>query len=74
MATALDVLSGIGPECHAIYVVDDACPEESGKLVGSECRDPRVRVLTHAANQGVGGATLTGYRTALAGHPVGASR
>ena len=29
-------------------------------------RDPRVRVLRHAANQGVGGATITGYRAALA--------
>lgn len=62
----LEVLSAIGPECQAIYVVDDACPEGSGKLVDSECRDPRVRVLTHAVNEGVGAATLTGYRTALA--------
>ena len=29
----LDVISGIGPEVSKIYVVDDACPDESGKLV-----------------------------------------
>jgi dolichol-phosphate mannosyltransferase len=62
----LDVLRGIGEECDRIYVVDDACPEATGKWVEEECRDPRVRVLCHAANQGVGGATLTGYRQALA--------
>jgi len=61
----LDVLDGIGPECGAIYVVDDACPEKTGDLVESECRDPRVRVIRCEQNQGVGGATLRGYRAAL---------
>ena len=61
----LDVLSGIGPECQAIYVVDDGCPEATGDHVEAECRDPRVRVLRHDANQGVGAATLTGYQAAL---------
>jgi dolichol-phosphate mannosyltransferase len=61
----LDVLSGIGPECRAIYVVDDACPEGTGDFVEAECHDPRVRVLRHETNQGVGGATLTGYQASL---------
>jgi glycosyltransferase involved in cell wall biosynthesis len=60
------VLAGIGPEVAAIYVVDDACPEGSGDAVEASVRDPRVRVLRHERNQGVGGATLTGYRQALA--------
>ena len=63
----LDVLSGIGPECRAIYVVDDACPEGTGALVETECHDPRVKVLRHETNQGVGAATLTGYQAALDG-------
>ena len=62
----LGVLSAIGPECDAIYVIDDGCPERSGALVEAECRDPRVRVIHHDRNQGVGAATLTGYRAALA--------
>jgi glycosyltransferase involved in cell wall biosynthesis len=66
-AQVLGVLARIGPECRAIYVVDDACPEGSGKRVAEECRDPRVRVLFHAENQGVGGAMITGYRAALEG-------
>lgn len=61
----LDVLAGIGPECQAIYVVDDACPENTGDLVESECHDPRVHVVRNSENQGVGGATIAGYRAAL---------
>lgn len=62
----LQVIAGIGPEVGWIYVVDDACPEQSGDWVKANCSDPRVTVLTHAQNQGVGGATLTGYRHAIA--------
>jgi glycosyltransferase involved in cell wall biosynthesis len=62
----LPVLDTVPPEVTAIYVVDDACPEGSGEWVAAHCDDPRVRVLWHAANQGVGGATMTGLRQALA--------
>jgi glycosyltransferase involved in cell wall biosynthesis len=62
----LDVLRTIGPECDAIFVVDDGCPEETGSLVEAEAADPRVRVLRHERNQGVGAAVMTGYRAALA--------
>ena len=62
----LAVLSAIGPECEAIYVVDDGCPEGSGGIVEAQSHDPRVRVIHHEHNQGVGSATLTGYRAALA--------
>lgn len=61
----LDVLGRIGPECAAIYVVDDACPERTGDHVDRMCTDARVRVLRHAENQGVGGAVITGYRAAI---------
>jgi len=62
----LEVLRRVGPECRWIFVVDDACPEGSGRLVESSSGDPRVKVLFHQDNQGVGGATLTGYGAALA--------
>lgn len=64
--TVLDVLSRVGPECWRIYVVDDACPENSGDLVEAQCRDPRVRVLRNERNLGVGGAVVRGYEAALA--------
>lgn len=61
----LGVIAGIGPEVGRIYVVDDKCPDGSGALVREACRDPRVVVLEHEANQGVGGAVITGYRAAI---------
>ena len=62
----LDVIRGIGPDVSAIFVVDDACPEQTAALIRQECTDGRVKVLTHAENQGVGGAMITGYKAALA--------
>lgn len=62
----LEVLGQIGPEVTKIYVVDDACPDGSGRLVENQCVDERVTVLYHSDNQGVGGAVITGYRAALA--------
>lgn len=60
----LGVIERIGPECDRIYVVDDCCPEHSGDLVSEQCRDPRVTVIRHAQNQGVGGAVISGYLAA----------
>lgn len=61
----LSVLKEIGPEVDKIYVVDDACPDGSGRLVQTKCLDSRVEVLFHETNLGVGGATKTGYSKAL---------
>jgi dolichol-phosphate mannosyltransferase len=62
----LGVIAGIGAEVARIYVVDDKCPDNSGAFVRANCRDPRVVVLEHEVNQGVGGAVMTGYRAAIA--------
>ena len=62
--TILSVISGIGPEIERIVVVDDGCPDGTG-VAASKCGDPRVVVLMHDANQGVGGAFLTGMRYAI---------
>lgn len=61
----VDVITRIGPEVAAIYCVDDACPDGSGDAIQARVRDPRVVVIRHADNQGVGGAVMTGYRQAL---------
>jgi dolichol-phosphate mannosyltransferase len=61
----LDVVESIGPEVQKIIVVDDACPEKSGDLVKLSTKDPRVEVIFHATNLGVGGAVKTGYRRAI---------
>ena len=50
---------------HKIIVVDDACPEGSGELVEKTFNNPKIAVLTHEMNLGVGGAMITGYREAM---------
>ena len=59
------MIARIGCECWRIYVVDDACPEGSGDLVEARCSDPRVRVIRHRKNLGVGAAVMSGYRAAV---------
>jgi glycosyltransferase involved in cell wall biosynthesis len=61
----LSVISRIGPRVERIYVVDDKCPVSSGQYVLDNSRDPRVEVIFNQENQGVGGATMAGYRRAL---------
>jgi len=62
----LAVLGQIGSEVTAIYVVDDACPEDTGRFVKEHVTDPRVNVLWNDQNLGVGGATLAGMKQAAA--------
>lgn len=61
-----EVISTIPPMVWHIYVVDDACPDGSGKFVEANVADDRVRVMYHQQNQGVGGAVMTGYQAAIA--------
>lgn len=61
----VDLLGRIGPEVKRIFVVDDACPNDSGKLVEKSVKDKRVKVLYNPENLGVGGAVIAGYRAAL---------
>ena len=65
-AHILSVISRIGTEVGAIYVVDDCCPEHTGSFVEGQLSDYRVSVLRNSANLGVGGATLAGMRQAAA--------
>lgn len=64
-ASIVDVVQRVGEEAAHIIVVDDACPEESGRTVQREIIDPRVDVIFNVKNLGVGGAMVAGYRRAL---------
>lgn len=46
-----------------IIVIDDKCPDSSGKLIDALKKNNIV--IFHAENQGVGGAVMTGYTKAL---------
>lgn len=61
----VEVINSIGSEVTQIIIVDDACPDGSGKLVEKTLADKRLVVLSHAENLGVGGAVKTGYKHAL---------
>jgi glycosyltransferase involved in cell wall biosynthesis len=59
-----DTLRGIPDFVDKVYVVDDASRDataERARAVG----DPRVEVLAHDRNRGVGAAIVTGYKRAL---------
>lgn len=55
------------PACaDTIVVVDDGSRDRTGEIVRASY-DPRVRLVVHARNRGVGAAIVTGYRAAFAG-------
>lgn len=62
--TIQEVVQRIPGEVDHIVVVDDACPEHSGKVAEHVGRE-NVLILYHHENQGVGGAMASGYRKAL---------
>lgn len=58
------VIRGVPAWVERIIVVEDAGPDDTCARVES-LRDPRVTLLRHAENQGVGGAMATGFAEAL---------
>jgi glycosyltransferase involved in cell wall biosynthesis len=58
-----ETIRGIPEFVDRIYVVDDASADAT--FAASEAvADPRVRLVRHPSNQGVGAAIVTGYRQA----------
>jgi glycosyltransferase involved in cell wall biosynthesis len=59
------VVAAIPAFVDRVYVVDDASKDATSKRA-LDGGDPRVEVIRHERNQGVGAAIVTGYRRALA--------
>ena len=57
-------LAGMPELVDRIFVVDDASRDATAERARAS-GDPRVEVIVHDRNQGVGAAILTGYRRAL---------
>jgi dolichol-phosphate mannosyltransferase len=58
-------LSSIPPYVSHVVVVDDASSDATAE-VAKAVSDPRVEVVRHAENRGVGAAIVTGYQAAFA--------
>ena len=59
-----DVIDNIPDIIDTIIVVDDKCPDYSGKFAES-LNNVRVEMVYHEHNQGVGAAVVSGYKKAL---------
>lgn len=60
------VLRAVPAYIKHVIVVDDGSPDSTADLVAASAKqDERVLLIRHPSNQGVGGAMVTGYRTAL---------
>ena len=60
-----DVLSRIPDLVNQVFVVDDACPEQTGKFVEDNFPKNKFEVVYNQKNLGVGGAVIVGLRRAL---------
>jgi dolichol-phosphate mannosyltransferase len=61
--TIAHVLAGVPSFVRHVVVVDDGSPDETADVV-RRFGDPRVDLVTHEGNQGVGAAVMTGYQRA----------
>ena len=60
------VIHGIPHYIKYIIVVEDASPDSCADLViAAAKKDRRITLIRHEKNQGVGGATITGFRKAI---------
>ena len=61
-----DVIKAMDDGVACVICVDDGCPDNSGDVIEKRFHeDPRVVVIRHDRNRGVGAAMVTGYRAAL---------
>lgn len=60
------VIAGIPNWVDHIIVIDDSCLQKTGNFVQEYYEnEPQINVIFHKINQGVGGATITGYKKAI---------
>jgi glycosyltransferase involved in cell wall biosynthesis len=63
-ATVSEVIATLPALVDVVIAVDDASPDQTRQVLQAN-KDPRLIVLTHERNQGVGGAMRTAFRKAM---------
>jgi glycosyltransferase involved in cell wall biosynthesis len=64
-----ETLAGMPAFVDRIYVVDDASRDATAERAHSAAaKDPRIEVIAHERNGGVGAAIVTGYKRAVEDH------
>jgi glycosyltransferase involved in cell wall biosynthesis len=66
-ALVAETIAGVPSFVDRIYVVDDASRDATAERAAAS-GDPRVEVVRHERNLGVGAAIVTGYKRAIAEH------
>jgi len=61
----LDLVSEVLKYEYTIYLIDDACPENSGDYVAENIKNERLNIIYNTQNLGVGGAVKKGFSIAL---------
>lgn len=61
----VDVVDSVLSVVDFVIAVDDCCPEKSGEFLRSVHTESKITIVFHKQNQGVGGAMITGFKTAL---------
>jgi glycosyltransferase involved in cell wall biosynthesis len=61
------VVNGVPDFVDYVIVVDDCCPQKSGKFIETQkiTSAAKLELIFHQDNKGVGGAVITGYTRAL---------
>jgi glycosyltransferase involved in cell wall biosynthesis len=61
----VEVVDSVLETADFVIAVDDCCPEKSGEFLRGARTNPKLTIVFHEVNQGVGGAMTTGFKTAL---------
>jgi dolichol-phosphate mannosyltransferase len=61
-----NVINTLPDFVNCVIVVDDKCPQNSWQIAHrAQSENPKISVVRHVENQGVGGAMVSGYKAAL---------
>lgn len=64
-STAYKVISKLPNYIDQIVVIDDSCPENTGKILQKNIRNNKIKILFNKINMGVGASVIRGYRHLL---------